>query len=839
MMGAGRKTQTYPLKEKSDTNWTMNCSGTARNLRKSDLAGVIFGCKHNTIEECYSKLLFGLPAAHFAYVRNIDPGLPLFLFNYSDRKLHGIFEAISCGQMNINPGAWTVDGSEYTPYAAQVRVKIKMACQPLLEDQFRPIIAKNYYEQRLFWFELDKAQISRLIALFSSSLDQKMMMRSRPIPISHNQVEDKTERLDFEVDVSCSYHTNMERTASRHSSGLGREYRSLQPSVNGEAVKTREQEVGSQHPNFARSYSSVVRDTGSDLPQKKWSALFKLPTSDMKQDEDSNRPVLEVNFPYSSLPNVEWDSLCSAAPSLDGENHPSETPAEEKGMEKYGEIGSWELNCDDASTHVVTELTTSFPASSSPVSFPSTDTSQDVEEFKTVVSGVNLPHSDEFDMALSSSFVAPFLEGRRQPSQTSMDDSTTDISKEELLPLTSGCFNSSTILKDTNLDNHVEDHAPFLTELHREDICSETVVPEVMKPSDLHLQLTKLVKITEELKASQLAQTQKISSLEQELVELRREIQQLKDQRLKKFSSSVHVEGRECELVVEASANLHESILIVGGFDGFSWLSDLNSYSPSLDLMKSLRPMNFVRTYASAAKLNGELYIFGGVDGDLWYDTVESYNPMSNQWSSCPPLNQKKASLAGISLNSKIFAIGGGNGVECFSDVEMLDPNVGSWIFAPSMFHKRFAPAAAEINGILYVVGGYDGKDYLKSVERFDPREHSWTRIASMSTRRGCHSLAVLNNKLYALGGFNGARMVPTVEALDPRFGAWMTQESMNDSRGYSGAVTIGDSIYVIGGMEVNDEILDTVESYKENQGWQVTNLKAVGKRCFFSAIVL
>jgi len=53
-------------------------------------------------------------------VKNIDPGLPLFLFNYTDRKLHGIFEAASSGRMFIDPYGWTTDGSERTQYPAQV-----------------------------------------------------------------------------------------------------------------------------------------------------------------------------------------------------------------------------------------------------------------------------------------------------------------------------------------------------------------------------------------------------------------------------------------------------------------------------------------------------------------------------------------------------------------------------------------------------------------------------------------------------------------------------------------------------------------------------------------------
>lgn len=68
--------------------------------------------------------LTGLPASHISYVKNIDLGLPLFLFNYSTRKLHGVFEAASPGKLNINPYGWTANGSEKTSYPAQVYVYI-------------------------------------------------------------------------------------------------------------------------------------------------------------------------------------------------------------------------------------------------------------------------------------------------------------------------------------------------------------------------------------------------------------------------------------------------------------------------------------------------------------------------------------------------------------------------------------------------------------------------------------------------------------------------------------------------------------------------------------------
>lgn len=36
-----------------------NCSAPARNLTKSDLGAVVFGCKSHTMKECYFKELFG------------------------------------------------------------------------------------------------------------------------------------------------------------------------------------------------------------------------------------------------------------------------------------------------------------------------------------------------------------------------------------------------------------------------------------------------------------------------------------------------------------------------------------------------------------------------------------------------------------------------------------------------------------------------------------------------------------------------------------------------------------------------------------------------------------
>lgn len=50
----------------------------------------------------------------------------------------------------------------------------------------------------------------------------------------------------------------------------------------------------------------------------------------------------------------------------------------------------------------------------------------------------------------------------------------------------------------------------------------------------------------------------------------------------------------------------------------------MDSYFPSWDAIKSLKPMNSIRSYASVAMFNDELYVFGGGDGHSWYNTGTS-----------------------------------------------------------------------------------------------------------------------------------------------------------------------------------------------------------------------
>ncbi|GAB4857293.1 hypothetical protein Ancab_015201 [Ancistrocladus abbreviatus] len=482
-MGSAREKKSLTKGSGSSSSSPLPATIGARNLRKAHLGGVIFGCSNSTVEECLIKQLFGLPHQHFLYVKNIDPGLPLFLFNYSDRSLHGIFEAASTGQMYIDSYGWTTDGSERTPYPAQVQIRVRLHCEPLLENQFAPIIADNYYTRDRFWFELDHAQTDMLISLFSSK-----------------------------VVAAGSFLANATKCRVKSWSLPSSKRRDLD-----EEIKPQEPRMASTHPNQSNGESSA-----------------KLA-----------------------------------------------------------------VNCGKS---------------------------------------IYLPVSHVEEAAVQGTYMK--------------DDKT----------------QTAEMVRGEN-----NEECSFLS-------------------SDFQSIVSELMLEIQELKGFKNDQIQKMDQLQQKLVESELEIQQLKERCTRLESISNHSEACTELAIIESldkqQFGIEDIIFLVGGYDGESWLSSLDLYSPSRDIIKLKRPLLTVRSYTAVANLNGHLYVVGGGDGEVWYDTVESYNPTDDEWTSHPSLKERKGGLAAATLSNKIFAVGGGNGLKCSSHVEMFDLDFGKWISSRSMLEK-------------------------------------------------------------------------------------------------------------------------------------------------------
>ena len=87
-----------------------------------------------------------------------------------------------------------------------------------------------------------------------------------------------------------------------------------------------------------------------------------------------------------------------------------------------------------------------------------------------------------------------------------------------------------------------------------------------------------------------------------------------------------HVEKGVMKSTVEQHLDPKDSLFLIGGFDGKSWLATMDLYSTSQSVIKPCKPMNSVRSYASVVRLNGEIYVFGGGNGYIWYDTGMRYS---------------------------------------------------------------------------------------------------------------------------------------------------------------------------------------------------------------------
>lgn len=70
------------------------------------LSGFIFLCNQTTKFECYRYRVFGLPFGRKEVVEDIKPGTKLFLFDYELKRLYGVYEATSTGNLNLEPKAF-------------------------------------------------------------------------------------------------------------------------------------------------------------------------------------------------------------------------------------------------------------------------------------------------------------------------------------------------------------------------------------------------------------------------------------------------------------------------------------------------------------------------------------------------------------------------------------------------------------------------------------------------------------------------------------------------------------------------------------------------------------
>ncbi|KAI3965786.1 hypothetical protein MKX01_010743 [Papaver californicum] len=164
----------------------MDAKGDQENSRSRigpSFFGAIFMCNRRTKQECFERSLFGLPSSQAHFVNKVKYGMVLFLFEYEERKLYGVFRANSDGAMNIKPNAFKSSGKQFP---AQVSFRSQWKCHPVSESEFRDAVKDNYYTKEKFGFGLSEDQVHKLLLLFStrikdSSLPSKSLTTSTKV----------------------------------------------------------------------------------------------------------------------------------------------------------------------------------------------------------------------------------------------------------------------------------------------------------------------------------------------------------------------------------------------------------------------------------------------------------------------------------------------------------------------------------------------------------------------------------------------------------------------------------------------------------------------------------
>lgn len=377
-----------------------------------------------------------------------------------------------------------------------------MQCQPLLEEQFKPVIFKNYYEKRLFWFELDHAQTRNLVSLFSSSpVTGSTSLLAKTVKWNTTFKELPTGTAfgtnhDREVDRDNLSASNVEWCSSWSEHGLGGENQLPDATTEEEPAEKHLQDVDHSKPNCWPSHSSLERNIGTSLPQKKWSSLFKTSPTPRTLKGDEEKRVPEMRFTLPDQLDMEWepsgvvDHLGEEEELLWGPtNEVEKYDNAEKGGEYFEKGPVSEMNLAHLDVSNNEEGGYFEKKELSGIILPSLHVCNNEEgEYFNMepVSEMNLAHLDVCNNESGPSSVC--LDEESQPIENVTDEDGMEIPGIDLKPNCESSY-SFMVSKEINSD---DDQGKEIT-LLPEDECFAANTSSEMKPSDLLSAVSKVI----------------------------------------------------------------------------------------------------------------------------------------------------------------------------------------------------------------------------------------------------------------------------------------------------------------------------------------------------------
>jgi N-acetylneuraminic acid mutarotase len=211
-------------------------------------------------------------------------------------------------------------------------------------------------------------------------------------------------------------------------------------------------------------------------------------------------------------------------------------------------------------------------------------------------------------------------------------------------------------------------------------------------------------------------------------------------------------------------------------------LNESWEYYPSGDFWCPLAPMPKALYGVDAACLGGRVYVVGGYDGATYSTDLQTYDTATDTWTSSPapvPFNPMAAGYGG-----KLYTFGGyrkpSTSLLRVKETWSYDPSTRVWAQWAEMPIANVVGKAVTVGDFIYQIGGSGwGGSGTKMVQRFDPAANAWDGTGpQLLTGRTSPMAAWYGDALYVLGGWDSANVAPagSVETYDPALwpsGAW------------------------------------------------------------------
>ncbi|KAL6897919.1 hypothetical protein ACP4OV_006878 [Aristida adscensionis] len=734
-----------------------------RNLRPSQLGGVIFGCKPDTIEECFQKQLFGLPSIHYSYVKNVKPGLPLFLFNYTDRKLHGLFEAASPGQMSIDPYAWSKEGSLRTPFPAQVRIRTKTEYPPIRESQYKKVISDNYYTQYYFYFELDHAQTTALISLFKSLAPVKLkqgpsVSSKRLLVASLPPTKRKVPAAPDAKKVTASLkHTNPFSVLS-NASGIVPD--DLADSDADSASNTDENESEGLVSDWEDLDESALQNQfgpDSNPNEASQNSSYKTVGEGME--------LVECNLPVVNPVNGERETFGESVLVTSNNEHAGDVSVDEIESEVHNNPDGARLEPERMTILKKLKELSSLRQQAA-LSF---------QDCVDSISDQCVPEETQVNANLSCDTFGATLKDK-----TPFEDCNRNA---ELLQVIADLIKRAEALekKQIGSDQHLLSLREAVKDSGRKVQQLEYLVDELQFKFESSL--------------SHLGNVgNNISKPSIYLIGGYNGVTWLPS--LDSFSPEIDkllgLSPMGSARSYASAAELDGHIFSFGGGDGMSWYNTVECYSSSNNEWTECPLLNRKKGSLAGISLNSKIYAIGGGDENESYSEVEMFDPYLGKWICSPSMLHCRFALSVAEWNGVIYAAGGYDGSTYLPSAERYDPREGFWVRLPSMNTRRGCHALTVLGEQLYAMGGYDGEKMVSSVEIYDPRLNAWRMGDPMCTPRGYAAAVNFDNSLYLIGGLqSNVQILDTVEVYSASSGWSVLGYSSIGKRSFASAVVM------------------------------------------------